>query len=66
MEGLGASCELKDAGHQTLPDGRTIPLPPILIGHLGADPTKKTVCIYGHLDVQPAAKVTFANYHQSV
>lgn len=38
-----------------LPDGSEIPLPPILLGKLGSDPQKKTVCIYGHLDVQPAA-----------
>lgn len=38
-----------------LPDGSEIPLPPILLGKLGSDPRKKTVCIYGHLDVQPAA-----------
>ena len=30
-------------------------LPPIILGNLGADPGKKTVCVYGHLDVQPAA-----------
>lgn len=24
-------------------------------GKLGTDPSKKTVCVYGHLDVQPAA-----------
>jgi acetylornithine deacetylase/succinyl-diaminopimelate desuccinylase-like protein len=38
-----------------LPDGSEIPLPPILLGKLGSDPQKKTVCVYGHLDVQPAA-----------
>ena len=37
-----------------LPSGEEIPLPPIVLGHLGSDPAKKTVCIYGHLDVQPA------------
>lgn len=31
-------------------------LPPILIGEFLVDPKKKTVCVYGHLDVQPAAK----------
>uniref|UniRef100_A0A7S4A918 Peptidase M20 dimerisation domain-containing protein n=1 Tax=Pseudo-nitzschia australis TaxID=44445 RepID=A0A7S4A918_9STRA len=32
------------------------PLPPILLGEFKAnDPSKKTVCVYGHLDVQPAA-----------
>lgn len=52
---LGGSVELVDIGKQKLPDGSEIPLPPILLGKLGSDPQKKTVCIYGHLDVQPAA-----------
>nr|KAF6470986.1 carnosine dipeptidase 2 [Molossus molossus] len=52
---LGGSVELVDIGKQKLPDGSEIPLPPILLGKLGSDPRKKTVCIYGHLDVQPAA-----------
>jgi cytosolic nonspecific dipeptidase len=30
------------------------PLPPILMGEFMSDPKKKTVCVYGHLDVQPA------------
>lgn len=30
------------------------PLPPILMGSFPSDPSKKTVCVYGHLDVQPA------------
>lgn len=40
---------------QTLPDGKKIKLPPVILGSIGNDPSKKTVCIYGHLDVQPAA-----------
>ena len=32
------------------------PLPPILLGEFAVDPSKKTVCVYGHLDVQPAKK----------
>jgi acetylornithine deacetylase/succinyl-diaminopimelate desuccinylase-like protein len=32
------------------------PLPPILLGEFPVDPKKKTVCVYGHLDVQPASK----------
>lgn len=31
-------------------------LPPILIGEFISDPKKKTLCVYGHLDVQPAAR----------
>eukprot|EP00978_Attheya_sp_CCMP212_P016827 scaffold44458_cov52-Attheya_sp.AAC.1 len=30
------------------------PLPPILLGEFMVDPKLKTVCVYGHLDVQPA------------
>lgn len=44
---------------QTLPDGQKIGLPPVLLGQLGKDPKKKTVCLYGHLDVQPALKVIY-------
>ena len=43
-----------DIGDQQLADGNKIPLPPILLAQLGKDPKKKTVLIYGHLDVQPA------------
>lgn len=56
LEALGASCDLHDVGTQTLPDGKIIPLPPVLTGQLGNDPKKKSVCLYGHLDVQPALK----------
>eukprot|EP00555_Chaetoceros_dichaeta_P014171 CAMPEP_0198253196 /NCGR_PEP_ID=MMETSP1447-20131203/3650_1 /TAXON_ID=420782 /ORGANISM="Chaetoceros dichaeta, Strain CCMP1751" /LENGTH=516 /DNA_ID=CAMNT_0043938767 /DNA_START=36 /DNA_END=1586 /DNA_ORIENTATION=+ len=31
-------------------------LPPILLGEFITDPKLKTVCVYGHLDVQPAKK----------
>ncbi len=56
MVKLGATVdELVDSGMQTMPDGSTLPLPPILLAHLGEDPKKKTLCVYGHLDVQPAA-----------
>lgn len=63
LEQLGAVCELEDVGTQTLPDGKTIPLPPILYGQLGKDPKKKMICIYGHLDVQPALKVKFSRFY---
>jgi len=56
LEGCGATCELKDIGLETLPDGSKIPLPPVLFGTLGTDAAKKTVLVYGHLDVQPALK----------
>ncbi|XP_076758935.1 cytosolic non-specific dipeptidase 2 [Xylocopa sonorina] len=54
LKNLGVTTELADVGKQTLSDGKQIPLPPVLLGTLGCDPKRKTVLIYGHLDVQPA------------
>lgn len=54
LKELGATTELADIGKQTLIDGQKIDLPPVLLGSLGQDKEKKTVLIYGHLDVQPA------------
>jgi len=51
---LGCEVEIVDIGNETLPNGKEIPLPPILLATLGNDPKKKTLCVYGHLDVQPA------------
>uniref|UniRef100_A0A915AM70 Peptidase M20 dimerisation domain-containing protein n=1 Tax=Parascaris univalens TaxID=6257 RepID=A0A915AM70_PARUN len=56
LEAVGAKVELADVGMQTLPDGRTIKLPTVLFGVIGDDKAKKTLLIYGHLDVQPAYK----------
>jgi len=54
---LGGQVDLRELGKQKLHDGTELPLPPILLATLGNDRSKKTVCIYGHLDVQPAAKI---------
>lgn len=56
LKKLGATTELCDIGTQKLSDGRTLRLPPVLLGRLGEDPAKPTILIYGHLDVQPARK----------
>ncbi|PSN57899.1 Cytosolic non-specific dipeptidase [Blattella germanica] len=56
LEKLGTEVEICELGKQKLPDGGEIPLPPAVLGILGKDPNKKTVLIYGHLDVQPALK----------
>lgn len=56
LEAEGAKIELVDPGHQTLPNGTKLRLPPIILGSLGSDPNKKTLLVYGHLDVQPAAR----------
>jgi len=45
-----------EPGKQTLPDGAQLDLPPICFAELGHDKSKKTILIYGHLDVQPALK----------
>ncbi|XP_015122124.1 cytosolic non-specific dipeptidase [Diachasma alloeum] len=54
MKELGAQTELAPIGNETFLDGRILPLPPVLLASLPKDPKKKTVLIYGHLDVQPA------------
>lgn len=56
LKKLGAQVELRNLGDQKLSDGTTIPLPPVIFATLGNDPKKKTVLVYGHLDVQPAHK----------
>merc|ERR1712071_514130 len=57
IEKLGGSTELKDVGKQTMHDGSVLDLPPVLFGTLGNDAGKKTIMLYGHLDVQPALMV---------
>ncbi|KAI8781280.1 cytosolic non-specific dipeptidase [Biomphalaria glabrata] len=57
LKRLGGTVEYADLGDQTLPDGSKIPLPPVLLGQLGNDHNKKTLLVYGHLDVQPADKI---------
>ena len=52
---LGADVEYVDLGSQTMDDGKVLALPPVLMGELGNDKSKKTLLVYGHLDVQPAA-----------
>jgi len=37
-------------------DDKELQLPKVVLGRLGNDPNKKTVLVYGHFDVQPAAK----------
>ncbi|RWS28928.1 cytosolic non-specific dipeptidase-like protein [Leptotrombidium deliense] len=56
LKAENASVEFADIGEQTFSDGDKLPLPPVLLGDLGTDPKKKTVLVYGHLDVQPASK----------
>lgn len=54
LEALGVQVELADIGEQKLADGSKIKLPDVILGTYGNDSSKKTILIYGHLDVQPA------------
>ena len=59
MEWTKAHAERLGAKTTMLPNPNNTeerPLPPILMGEFHVDPAKKTVCVYGHLDVQPAKK----------
>ncbi|XP_037070907.1 cytosolic non-specific dipeptidase-like [Pollicipes pollicipes] len=56
LKKLGATVEYRDVGKQELPSGESLPLPPVLLGQLGSDPAQRTLCVYGHLDVQPALR----------
>lgn len=54
MKALGIECKQMENGIQNLSDGTKLKLPSVLFGTLGKDSSKKTLLIYGHLDVQPA------------
>ena len=61
LEDLGVTTNSVDLGQQT---GGTLELPPIILGRIGDDSTKKTVLVYGHYDVQPVSAQfqTFGKY----
>lgn len=56
LEKLGVECEEIDNGWQNIGDGKAVKFPSVLFGTLGKNPSKKTLLVYGHLDVQPANK----------
>ncbi|XP_069685945.1 cytosolic non-specific dipeptidase-like [Periplaneta americana] len=54
---VGAETELCDIGKEEIPGGKTIKRLPVLIALFGKKSgNKKTVCIYGHMDVVSAKK----------
>ncbi|XP_016396556.1 beta-Ala-His dipeptidase [Sinocyclocheilus rhinocerous] len=53
---VGGSVEMVDVGTQALPNGSSLALPKVVTARFGEDPSKRTVCVYGHVDVQPAKK----------
>ena len=56
LETVGASVEYVETATQKLSGGKEVQYPPVLLGSLGHEGSKKTVLIYGHLDVQPALR----------
>ena len=55
LKDLGASVELADIGQEDLHDGKKIDLPPVILAEFDRDPSKKTLLVYCHYDVQPAS-----------
>jgi acetylornithine deacetylase/succinyl-diaminopimelate desuccinylase-like protein len=55
IERLGGTYELR-ANPASSSSSQQQQLPPILLASFMTDPLLKTVCVYGHLDVQPAAQ----------
>ena len=54
LKQVGVDTKLVDLGKHTM-DGQELSLPPAILGRIGNDPSKKTVLIYGHFDVQPVS-----------
>ncbi|XP_027017134.2 beta-Ala-His dipeptidase isoform X3 [Tachysurus fulvidraco] len=56
LRSMKGKVDVMDIGTQMLADGSFIPLPKVVTAVFGADENKTTVCVYGHVDVQPAKK----------
>jgi len=54
LNAAGVETKLADLGDQIMA-GEKWRLPPLILGKLGDDPSKKTVLVYGHFDVQPVS-----------
>ncbi|KAK3541103.1 hypothetical protein QTP86_014140 [Hemibagrus guttatus] len=56
LQGMKGKVDVMDVGTQTLVDGSVVPLPKVVTAVFGDDENKHTVCVYGHVDVQPARR----------
>uniref|UniRef100_A0A8C7M3B3 Peptidase M20 dimerisation domain-containing protein n=1 Tax=Oncorhynchus mykiss TaxID=8022 RepID=A0A8C7M3B3_ONCMY len=54
IQEMGGTVDIADVGTHQLPSGETVSLPPVILAEFERDPKKATLCIYGHVDVQPA------------
>jgi Cys-Gly metallodipeptidase DUG1 len=54
LKAAGVETRLVDMGDHVMA-GEKVPLPPAILGKVGDDPTKQTVLVYGHFDVQPVS-----------
>ena len=56
LEKYGVTTAAIPLGQQVV-NGQTLDLPPVIVGRIGEAADKKTILIYGHLDVQPVRKI---------
>ncbi|KAA6411388.1 MAG: cytosolic nonspecific dipeptidase [Lasallia pustulata] len=54
LKTLGAHVESRPLGPQ--PGKEHLQLPPVIVARYGSAPSKRTILVYGHYDVQPALK----------
>ena len=54
LKAYGVETKRVELGTQVL-EGKEIKLPPLVLGRIGNDKSKKTILIYGHFDVQPVS-----------
>ena len=62
LESLGVKVTMVDLGKHTM-DSQELPLPPAILGEIGNDKSKKTVCLYAHYDVQPVSALCHQTMH---
>jgi acetylornithine deacetylase/succinyl-diaminopimelate desuccinylase-like protein len=60
LQQYGVETRKVDLGTHVV-DKETLPLPPVILGRVGDDASKKTVLIYGHFDVQPVCALPLFN-----